>query len=245
MLQIVHSEYGREINAFALDYLGGHARLEGIILNAAVKVFENGLYVGTSLKSGHTYLKWDEIIDIVYLYGKRETLEIRCSKGKILLEKAKQEVCIEELITLVMEAAPGIPIVRKECCQNEIYDYEISEKRLAEFDMQDKRIEKILADADEDDEIEIMEAWMRYLEEHLEFPFEAEINEPQEGGFLKMRDRLKVDGIKDCDDFYGMIVSVTYKREKYLFPLCDLEAVDRNSQNFTLINDYSAWFANR
>jgi hypothetical protein len=38
---------------------------------------------------------------------------------------------------------------------------------------------------------------------------------------------------------------VTYKRGKYLFQLCDLEAVDRNSQDFTPIDDYSVWFANR
>ena len=52
---------------------------------------------------------------------------------------------------------------------------------------------------------------MRYLEDHLEFPYEAEINQPQDGGFLKMGDRLRVDGIKDYDDFYGIIVSVIYK----------------------------------
>lgn len=92
MLQIVRSEYGKEINAFEFDYLGRHESPEGVILNATVKIFENGLYIGTGLKSGHTYLKWDEIIDICYLYGKRETLEIRYSKGKILLEKAKREV---------------------------------------------------------------------------------------------------------------------------------------------------------
>lgn len=245
MLQIVRSEYGKEINAFEFDYLGGHESLEGIILNATVKIFENGLFIGTGLKSGHAYLKWDEIIDICYLYGKRETLEIRYSKGKILLEKAKREVNIEEFLASAREAMPDVSIVTKACSQNEIYDYGISEKRLAEFDMQDKRIEKILADADEDDEIVIMETWMRYLEEHFEFPFEAEINEPQDGGFLKMGDRLNVDGIKDCDDFYGTIVRVTYKGGKYPFPLCDLEAVDRDSQNFTLVGDYSMWFASR
>lgn len=92
---------------------------------------------------------------------------------------------------------------------------------------------------------EIMETWMRYLEKHLEFPFEAEINESQEGGFLKMGDRLKISGIKDYDDFYGVIVSVTYKAGKYSLPLCDLEAVGGNSQNFTPVDDYSVRYANR
>jgi len=35
MLQIIRSEYGSEINTFEFDYLGGHAGLEDIILNAA------------------------------------------------------------------------------------------------------------------------------------------------------------------------------------------------------------------
>ena len=173
MLQIVRSEYGREINAFEFDYLGGHECLEGIIMNATVKIFENGLSIGTGLKSGHAYLKWDEITDIVYLYGKRETIVIKYSKGKVLFEKVKQEVNIEEFLDTVKEAVPDVSIIRKTCSQNEICDYEISEKRLVEFDIQDKCIERILMDADEDDEIELMGTWSRYLEGHLKFPFEA------------------------------------------------------------------------
>lgn len=56
---------------------------------------------------------------------------------------------------------------------------------------------------------------MRHLEEHLEFPFEAEINRPQGGGFLKMGDRLRVTGIKDYKSYYGVIVSATYKGGNY------------------------------
>jgi len=32
---------------------------------------------------------------------------------------------------------------------------------------------------------------------------------------------------------------------KYVFPLCDLKAVDENSPNFQLTDDYAIWFANR
>ncbi|HVI39969.1 MAG TPA: calcium-binding protein [Anaerovoracaceae bacterium] len=245
MLQIIRSEYGREINVFEFDYLGGHAKLEGVILNAAVKVFENGLYIGSVLKSGHAYLKWDEIIDIVYLYGKRETIVIKYSKGKVLLEKAKQEVNMEGLLNSVMETAPDITVIRKACCQNDLYDPEITEKRLAEFDIQDKRIEKILEDVDQDNVIEMLDTWTGYLEDHLEFPFEAEIDSPQEGGFLKIGNRLKVNGIKGYNDLYGVMVSVTYKGGKYSFPLFDLEVVDKNSVNYTLVDDFSVWFANR
>jgi len=246
MFQIIRGEYGEEIKAFEFDYLGVHASLEGIILNAVVKIFENGLYIGTGLRSSHVYLKWDEIIEICYLYGKRETLEIEYLKGKILLERGKDEVITEGFLISVSEAAPAVSVIRKASERDEeAYDCEIPKERLIAFDEQDKRIEKLLTDIDEDDQIERMKAWRIYLEDNLEFPFEAEINEPQEGNFLKMGNRLEVTRIEDFDDLYGVIVSVTYKRRKYSLPLCDLEVVDKDSTNFTPVDDYSVWFANR
>lgn len=245
MLQIIRSEYGREIKAFEFDYLGGHVSLEGIILNAAVKIFENGLFIGTGLRCSHVYLKWEEIVEIRHLYRKREKLEIEYSKGKILLEKTKQEISSEDFLFLVGEAAPVVSIIRKASERDEEgSDCEIPEERLIAFDEQDKRIEKILTDIDEDDQTEKMKAWSGYLEDNLEFPFKAEISEPQEGGFLKTGNRLEVTGIESFDDVYGIIVSVIYKERKYSLPLCDLEAVDRDYENFTLVDDYSVWFAN-
>lgn len=113
------------------------------------------------------------------------------------------------------------------------------------FDEQDKRIEKILGEVDEDDAIEIMETWAKYLRDKLVFPFEGEIVEPQEGGYLKPGNRLTVIGIEDFDDLYGVIAGVTYKKRRYSLPLCDLEVVDKDSENFTPVDDYSMWFANR
>lgn len=52
MLQIIRSEYGREINAFEFGYLAGHVSLDSIILNAVIKIFENGLYISSGLQSG-------------------------------------------------------------------------------------------------------------------------------------------------------------------------------------------------
>lgn len=245
MFEIIRSEYGREIKAFEFDYLGQHKSLESIILNADVKIYENGLHISTGLSKNYVYLKWNEIIEICYIYGKREKLEIKYTKGTILLEKVKKELNIEEFLTSVNEAVPDVEIIRRECNQDEECDYEILEERLMEFDEQDKRIEKILADVDEDDDIKIMETWTKYLKDKLVFPFEAEIIEPQEGEPLKAGDKLKVNCIEDFDDLYGVIVGVTYKKRKFSFPLCDLEVVDKDSENFTPIHDYSMWFANR
>jgi len=245
MFEIIRSEYGREIKAFEFDYLGEHKGLEGIILNAEVKIYENGLYIGTRLSRDYAYFKWNEIIKIYYIFGKKEKLKIEYTEGMILLEKAKKEISINEFLTSINEAAPNAEILKIECDQDEECDYELQEDRLREIDEQDKRIEKILRDVDEDDKIEMMETWAKYLKDVLMFPFEGEIVEPQEGGSLKLGNRLTVIKIEDFDDLYGIIVGVTYKKRRYSFPLCDLEAVDRNSENFIPVDDYSMWFANR
>jgi hypothetical protein len=108
-----------------------------------------------------------------------------------------------------------------------------------------ERIGKVLACIDPDDEMGLLDAWEEYLAENLGFPFEAEISEYQERGPLQAGDRLKVTGIGLVDDLYGIIVDVRRGREKFAFPLCDLEVVDKRSPNYQLVDDYAVWFANR
>lgn len=245
MFEIIRSEYGRKINTFEFDYLGQHKSLDGVILNADVKLYEKGLLITTQLSEKYVYLKWDEITEINYIKGKGEKLQINYAKGTIVLEKAKKELDVNEFLTLVSEAAPDIYIIKTECKHDEEYRCDIPEERLKEFDEQDKRIAKILEGIDEDDDIKMLEIWAKYLKDKLKFPFEAEIIEPQEGGFLRAGDRVNVNCIEDFDDLYGVIASVSYKKIKYSFPLCDLETVDKDSDNFSAVDDYSMWFANR
>jgi hypothetical protein len=110
---------------------------------------------------------------------------------------------------------------------------------------QGRRIRQVLADLDPDDEMDAMLAWEEYLEEHLVFPFEAEVEEHQDEGPLQAGDRLKVTGIGTADDLYGVIVDVWRGRRKYAFPLCDLAVVDERSPNHELVDDYGTWFSNR
>ena len=110
---------------------------------------------------------------------------------------------------------------------------------------QGRRVQEVLADIDEDDEVAAFEAWARYLRRKLTFPFEAEVSEQQEYGPLRAGDRVTVRRIIEADDFYGVIVQVVKKGLTYPFPLCDLEAADRNSPNYQCVDDYSVWFANR
>ncbi len=110
---------------------------------------------------------------------------------------------------------------------------------------QGRRIRQVLAEIDPDDEMDALYAWGEYLEEHLVFPFEAEVEEHQDEGPLQAGDRLKVTGIGMADDLYGVIVDVWRGRRKYAFPLCDLAIVDERSPNHELVQDYRTWFANR
>ena len=54
-----------------------------------------------------------------------------------------------------------------------------------------------------------------------------------------------LDGIVEADDHYGVLVDVTSGRERFVFPLCDLNVRDRKSANYMPVKDYCVWFANR
>lgn len=108
-----------------------------------------------------------------------------------------------------------------------------------------KRIQKVLADVDEGDLMEALETWENYLEKNLTFPFDAKTSEYQEKGPLQSGDRVSVKKISIVDDLYGIIVELRHGRKKFHFPLCDLEAIAKDSPNYQPVKDYRLWFANR
>jgi hypothetical protein len=110
---------------------------------------------------------------------------------------------------------------------------------------EDKRIRAVIEEVDQDDEMALVEAWEEHLDENLSFPFEAEVSEWQDRGPLRTGDRVKVKSIFEADDHYGILVEVRRGREKFIFPLCDLEVTDQQSPNYQFVKDYAIWFANR
>ena len=109
---------------------------------------------------------------------------------------------------------------------------------------QGKRIEKILQGIKPNNDMRATKRWGDYLEEHLSFPFDAEIDECQERGPLRDGDQVKVKEISLVDDLYGVIVAIRRGRERFDCPLADLAALDKASPNAELIQDYRVWFAN-
>ena len=56
-----------------------------------------------------------------------------------------------------------------------------------------------------------------------------------------------IDFVDDFDDWEGGIYVVVRRdcdRKKFVLPLADLKAVNRKSQNYQLLDDYSVWFVN-
>lgn len=108
-----------------------------------------------------------------------------------------------------------------------------------------KRIQQILRGVDHGNEMAVMKRWGAYLEEHLTFPFDAEVDEWQERGPLRSGDRVIVKKISLIDDLYDVIATLRLGRRKYECPLCDLAVINKQSANAQLIQDYRVWFANR
>jgi hypothetical protein len=121
---------------------------------------------------------------------------------------------------------------------------EESEEALFSLGVQDLRIRTFLIGIEDDNMLKAYEKWENYLIKTLKFPFEAEIFEYQEKGKLQEGDKITVKSIDSTDDLYGIIVNVAKKKKQYVFPLCDLEVVDKKSKNYLPVNDYIYRFAN-
>lgn len=59
---------------------------------------------------------------------------------------------------------------------------------------------------DHGNEMAEMERWGAYLEEHLSFPFDAEVDEWQDRGPLQSGDRVSVKKISSIEDLYGVVL---------------------------------------
>lgn len=109
---------------------------------------------------------------------------------------------------------------------------------------QNKRIRAVVKIANSTKNWEIMKAWKDYLQQALQFPFEAIVDTYYESGPLEGGDKLKVLRVEIIDDQYGVIVACRKGRRRYDHPLAGLEIVDANSENTQYIGDYKMWFVN-
>lgn len=107
------------------------------------------------------------------------------------------------------------------------------------------RIQQVMNGVSKKSEMAAFKAWKKYLAEILEFPFDAEVSEWQDRGPLQVGDQVTLLGFESIEDSYGILVKIESRRGEFVFPLCDLKALDRDSPYDQPLNDYDVWFANR
>lgn len=90
----------------------------------------------------------------------------------------------------------------------------------------------------------LYQKWEEYLSDNLKFPFEVEVAESERGG-LRVGTKIKLLDIDDYDELYGIFGIGKSEKGAVTFPICNLEATDKTSDNYELLRDYVIWFANR
>lgn len=133
-------------------------------------------------------------------------------------------------------------------------------------DIQDKRIGAVLGNDEQHVSEETVKRFCEYLKHNLKFPFEVTgIEEFQWEGYYTFgpgteeehtklkntrashNDTFELLGFdNDTDEEYGIIARVRRlsDRKQFFLPLAELEATDKKSENYQLLDDYAVWFAN-
>ena len=106
-------------------------------------------------------------------------------------------------------------------------------------------INQALDGFDDDYDSEADQKWENYLEKKLSFPIDAVIGQYQNRGPLQQNDKIRIHGIYGTDDSYGVIAKIRFGRKAYHFPLCDIDVMNKSSDNHKIIEAYSVWFSNR
>jgi hypothetical protein len=167
------------------------------------------------------------------------------------------------------EAAEALDMMSEKYDLGEFDDDTGSIEDEIETDQQMKRVQAILKVTDEEDMVvndENLEKYFQYLNENISFPCIVTGIEDfrwEEFYVLGPGDQDEYEELKktqpSCTDHYrilsfddhydednGILVNVrriSDKRE-FTLPLEDLEAVDRTSINYQILDDYNVWFVN-
>lgn len=242
MLEVIKSEYGKYIMEFEFDYFGDYQNFDIVIINAKIKLYEKGLLILAELSQESIFIEWDRITKVTFTKNKKTLINITTDKGIIKLKKEKQETDVSEFKNLLRNMVNNIKIKYMKLDLNNIdlLDMKIQEKNILN---REKRVEDFVENYKYKSDEEIDECWCNHLKENLQFPFEAEIIE--DSGPLDMGDIIKIISIEGVFDLDGIVVKARKGRKQYAFPLCLLELVEKNSNNYELVEDYNYWFCNR
>jgi hypothetical protein len=241
-LYVIRNDFGRKIESFELDYLGGHSGIEAVLMNASVSLYEKGLHISTGLSRDNIFLEWKRIFGLKISQGKHRLIDVIYDTGCIQLQEVKKKAELNEFVEIIKKANPALEIEYIKTDKSKILDINTKrqEKRYQE---QERRVQVFIASLETDEEDEILKAWEEQLKTNLEFPFEAEILDKPSP--LQVGKTVKVTGLDGSEDLYGIIAEIKDGRKKYWIPLCELEPVDKDSENYQIIDDYCFWFCSR
>lgn len=241
MFKVIKTEYGKYITEFEFDYSGTYPDFDIFIINAKVKFYEKGFVVSTSISEKSLFIEWDGITGITFTKNKKTIVNITTDKGVITLKREKQETDIGEFKKLLNSMVKNIKLEYVKSDINNISSLEMKRNEKL-YDMQEKRVKNFIRNSGYEDDAAIQEYWCDYLKEKLQFPFEAKIID--DSGSLEIGEILEVLAIEGVFDLYGIVVKAIKGRRQYSFPLCLLEVVEKNSDNYQLVDDYDFWFCN-
>ena len=240
MFRVIKNEYGKERGLFEFDYIGEHPALDMVLLNAEIRLYEKGLQILTGLSNDSLFVNWHSVVSCTT--NRHSIINLTTNEGVIQLQKVKKETDIGKFSEILKSTVPEIVIKYVKSEPNNLRSIEMKRSEKL-YDEQERRVNEFVKNCGGNNDSEIEDAWCKYLEENLQFPFEAEIiDEPSP---LEVRDIIKVTGIDDVFDLYGIVVNARMGRKKYPFPLCLLELVEKTSRNYQLVDDYNLWFSNR
>lgn len=242
MFEVIKSEYGKELGAFEFDYLGEHPSLDVVLINAKVKLYEKGLLIFTGLSSDSLFVEWSCIKGVTCTRNVKALINLKTDEGVIKLKREKKETDISQFKILLELLATGIETEYLKASPDNLRSIDMKRAEKL-YEEQERRVDEFVRSYGDEDGMEIEEAWQNYLEEHLQFPFEAEIVD--DPGPLKEGDVIKAIAIEGSDDLHGIIVKARMGRKQYSFPICLLEPVEKESKNYQLVDDYNFWFSNR
>ncbi len=136
---------------------------------------------------------------------------------------------------------------------------------MPKLDDQDKRISAIFGSEIPDVTEESLEIYLAYLKQHLELPcqltgiedFDWEEYYVIGPGDKREYERLKKSkpsytdtfdmiSFDEVEEWVGILVNVrrVSDKKKFTLPLAELEAINKKSKNYQLLDDYSVWFVN-
>ncbi len=108
---------------------------------------------------------------------------------------------------------------------------------------QENRIDDILKECKSSSvDRNTIEAFLTYIDENISLPCEVTNMEHDDG------EKYLIIDFEDCGDtMYGItcnVKPVSNKRRRLVLALVELEATDKKSKNYEILDDYGVWFSN-